>query len=78
LEDPNVALLGIPEVDGQGAAFREIVEEAIDEALDALPKAKRRDAEIVREAVRRAVRAEVDTAWGKKPQAIIHVVHVSD
>jgi ribonuclease J len=78
LEDPNVALLGIPEIDGEGTAFREIAEEAVDEALDALPKAKRRDADVVREAVRRAVRAEIDTAWGKKPQAIVHVVHVSD
>src|SRR6185295_15382094 len=78
LEDPNIALLGLPELDAEGAAFREIVEQAIDEALDALPKPKRRDAETVREAVRRAVRAEVDTAWGKKPQTIIHVTHVSD
>ena len=78
LEDPTVALLGVPETDAEGAAFREIVEEAVDEALDALPKPRRRDPEVVREAVRRAVRGEIDTAWGKKPQTIVHVVHVSD
>ena len=27
---------------------------------------------------RRAVRGEIDTAWGKKPQTIVHVHHVSD
>jgi ribonuclease J len=78
LEDPNVALLGVPETDAEGAAFREIVEEAVDEALDALPKPRRRDPETVREAVPRAVRSEIDAAWGKKPQTIVHVVHVSD
>jgi ribonuclease J len=78
LEDPNVALLGVPEIDAEGEALRGIVEEAVDEALDSLPKAKRRDPESVREAVRRAVRGEVETAWGKRPQTIIHVVHVSD
>ncbi len=78
LEDPTIVLSGVPETDAEGAAFRGIVEEAVDEALDALPKARRRDAEAVREAVRRAVRSEIDTAWGKKPQTIVHVVHVSD
>ena len=78
LEDPAVALLGIPEVDAEGAAIREIAEEAVDDALDSLPKPRRRDAETVREAVRRAVRSEIEQAWGKKPQTIIHVVHVSD
>ena len=51
LEDPIVALLGVPESDAEGAAFRKIVEEAVDDALDALPKPRRRDAEVVREAV---------------------------
>ena len=78
LEDPAVALLGIPEVDAEGSAIREIAEEAVDDALDSLPKTRRRDAETVREAVRRAVRSEIEQAWGKKPQTIIHVVHVSD
>ena len=56
----------------------EIAEEAVDEALDCLPKPRRRDAGLVRETVRRAVRGEIEQAWGKKPQTIIHVVHVSD
>jgi ribonuclease J len=78
LEDPTVALLGIPEADAEGELLRATVEEAVDDALDALPKPRRRDAGVVREAVRRGVRAEIDTAWGKKPQTIIHVTHVSD
>jgi ribonuclease J len=78
LEDPTIGLSGLPEADAEGEAFRAIVEGAVDEALDSLSKPKRRDAEAVREAVRRGVRADVDAAWGKKPQTIVHVVHVSD
>ena len=78
LEDPTVALLGVPEIDAEGTAFQEIVQEAVDDTLDALPKPRRRDAEAVREAIRRAVRGEVETAWGKRPQTIVHVTHVSD
>jgi ribonuclease J len=78
LEDPTISLIGLPAADKEGERLAAILEEAVDEALDALPKPRRRDAGLVREAVRRAVRAEIDTAWGKKPQAIVHVTHVSD
>ena len=50
----------------------------MDDALDALPKPRRRDGDVVREAVRRAVRSDIETAWGKKPQTIVHVHYVSD
>jgi ribonuclease J len=78
LEDPEVAMLGVPPGGADGERLQAIVEEAVDEALDSLPKPKRRDAGLIREAVRRAVRAEVDTIWGKKPATIVHVTHVSD
>ena len=66
LEDPIVALIGVPETDAEGAAFREIAEEAVDDALDALPKPRRRDGEAVREAVRRAVRGEIEHGVGEE------------
>ena len=78
LEDPSVALLGLPEADAEGEALRVIAEEAVDDALDGLPRPKRRDAGAVREAVRRGVRGAIDAAWGKKPQMVVHVTHVSD
>jgi len=78
LEDPAVTLLGVPESDPEGEALRTIAEDAVDDALDGLSKPKRRDAGAVRDAVRRAVRGAIDAAWGKKPQTIVHVMHVSD
>jgi ribonuclease J len=78
LEDPTLALLGVPEVDAEGEALASIAEDAVDDALDGLPKPKRRDANAVREAVRRAVRGAIDAAWGKKAQTIVHITHVSD
>jgi len=78
LEDPTVVLLGIPEASMEGASLREVAEDAVDDALDALSKPRRRDAGAVREAVRRAVRGEIETVWGKKPQTMVHVAHVSD
>jgi ribonuclease J len=78
LEDPSVSLLGLPENDARGEALRAIAEDAVDDALDSLPKPKRRDAGAVGDAVRRALRGALDAAWGKKPQAIVHVTHVSD
>ncbi|MGH6924272.1 MAG: ribonuclease J, partial [Propylenella sp.] len=78
LEDPSVTLLGLPENDAQGEALRAIAEDAVDEALDSLPKPKRRDAGAVGDAIRRALRGGLEAAWGKKPQTIVHVTHVSD
>jgi ribonuclease J len=78
LEDPTIALLGLPETSIEGESLERIVEEAVDEALDSLPRAKKRDPESVRETVRRSVRGEIETAWGKRPQTIVHVSHVSD
>jgi ribonuclease J len=78
LEDPTVALVGVPAADAAGDAMRSIVEEAVDDALDGLSVKQRRDPGLVQEAVRRMVRAQLDAAWGKKPPTIVHVLHVSD
>ena len=78
LEDPAIAVLGLPEADAGGELLRTIAEEAVDDALDGLPRAKRRAADAVRDAVRRTVRSEIETAWGKRPQTIVHVTYVSD
>jgi len=73
LTDPEVELTGLPETDREGRSFVERVLDAVDEALDSIPKARRRDPEVVREAARRAVRANVAAAWGKKPNCAVLV-----
>ncbi len=71
LIDPEVELTGLPLADRDGHAMLERILDAIDEALDSIPKARRRDPEVVRESVRRAVRANVASAWGKKPNCAV-------
>lgn len=78
LEDPAVALVGLPDNGSTEESLRAVVENAVDDVLDSMLKARRRDAQAVRDAVRRAIRAAIDTAWRKKPQTIVHVMHVSD
>jgi ribonuclease J len=41
--------------------------DAVEGALESIPRARRKDAELVRDAVLRAARAAVSEAWGKKP-----------
>ena len=79
LEDPSVTLLGVAGGRCRGRRrFARSSKRRSTTRSTRLPKPRRRDAETVREAVRRAVRGEIDAAWGKKPQTIVHVVHVSD
>jgi ribonuclease J len=66
LAEPQVALDGVPTLDGAGESIREHLLDAIDGTLRSIPP-RRRDNETVREAVRRAVRARVEDLWGKRP-----------
>ena len=74
--DPEVELIGIPEVDARGNAFLGMVQEAAAETVEHLPRPRRRDPDTVAEAVRRAVRARVAQGWGKKPLCLVHVLTV--
>ncbi len=66
LQEPQVALEGVPEANKDGEAMREIVLDAIDGTLRSIPAKRRADLEMVREAVHRAVRGAIGEAWGKK------------
>ena len=74
--DPQACLTGLPEADGRGRAFLDIVLDAAEGVVDGLPKGKRRDGELVVDAVRRAVRAAVNEAWRKKPLCRVLVSYV--
>jgi ribonuclease J len=76
VDDPSYDLLGIPERDREGVAMHEIVHDAVLDTFDSLPRAKKRDPDVVAEAVRRGVRAAVNDRWGKKPMCHVHVLRV--
>jgi len=74
--EPEVDLIGVPEVDGEGANMGSIAYDAVVDTLEQLPRARRRDPTSVEEALKRAVRAAVAAHWGKKPLCLVHVLTV--
>jgi ribonuclease J len=65
--DPQTAFSGVPEFDQEGDSFADIAEKAAFGAFDSIPRARRKDADLVGEAVRKSVRSAINAAWGKKP-----------
>ena len=74
--DPEVELIGIPQVNADGRDFADIVYQAALDTVEQLPRARRRDPDAVAEAVRRAVRAAVAANWGKKPLCLVQVLTI--
>jgi ribonuclease J len=74
--EPEVALSGLPLVGPTGDPFEATVMTAVLGTIESIPRARRRDLELVREALRRAVRAAVRDVWGKKPVCTIFVAAV--
>jgi ribonuclease J len=74
--DPDVELVGIPELSPSGEPMADIAYDAVVQTFESLPKAKRRDPDTVAEAVRRSVRGAIRAHWGKKPVCFVHVLEV--
>ena len=74
--DPEIELIGIPEIDASGASMAEIARDAVEEAFESMPKQRRRDPDSVAEAVRRAVRGAIGERWNKRPICHVHVLPV--
>jgi ribonuclease J len=73
--DPDVVFAGLPTRTATGA-MDELVDAAIFTTLDNMPKARRRDADMVVDAIEKAIRSAVGQAWGKKPAVHVLVVEV--
>jgi ribonuclease J len=71
--DPDVVAIGVPAQDAAGESLEELMLEAAAGAFDSIPKARRKDLDMVQEAVRRAVRSAANQAWGKKPLVTVFV-----
>ena len=76
LANPEVELIGIPDVNADKRSMTDIAYDAVIETFEHLPKPRRRDPDAVEESIRRAVRAAVAGNWGKKPICIVHVITV--
>jgi ribonuclease J len=76
LADPDVELIGIPEVNADKRSMHEIACDAAIETFESLPKARRRDPQAVEEAVKRGVRSAISGHWQKKPICLVQVITV--
>ncbi|EEE43145.1 ribonuclease J [Roseibium alexandrii] len=66
LDEPNAVLLGLPDTDDDGEPMEDIVRKAVIGAVTSIPKARRKDKDLIAEAARRAARSEILDVWGKK------------
>jgi ribonuclease J len=76
LGDPDVVPFGLPEFDDEGEDMEDTLYDAVLGAVESIPRARRKDLELLREAVRRAVRAAANQTWGKKPIVTVFVTKV--
>ncbi|PSJ63791.1 ribonuclease J [Pseudaminobacter soli (ex Li et al. 2025)] len=71
--DPDIVAIGVARVDQSGEELEDLMLDAAIGAVDSIPRARRKDLDLVQEAVRRAVRAAANEAWGKKPIVTVFV-----
>ncbi|WP_117193956.1 ribonuclease J [Rhizobium terrae] len=74
--DPDLVAFGLPEFDDEGEDMEDTLYDAVLGAVESIPRARRKDLDMVREAIRRAVRAAANEAWGKKPVVTVFVTRV--
>jgi ribonuclease J len=76
LGDPEVEPFGLPQFDDEGEDMGDTLYDAVLGAVESIPRARRKDLEMVREAVRRAVRSTANEIWGKKPVVTVFLSKV--
>ena len=76
MADPDVELIGIPEVNADKQSMHEIAYDAVIATFELMPKARRRDPQAVEESIKRAVRAAIAGHWQKKPICLVQVLVV--
>ncbi|MCO6390742.1 MBL fold metallo-hydrolase [Aliihoeflea aestuarii] len=71
--DPDIVAIGVPETDARGKPMEDIMLDAAIGAVESVPRARRKDLDLMSEAARRAVRSAANEAWGKKPIVTVFV-----
>lgn len=74
--EPQVVAIGLPLKDERGEDFEDQIYEAVVGAVESMPRARRKDLDLVEDGVSRAVRAKAREMWGKKPLTTIMVDRV--
>lgn len=74
--EAEVAMFGLPETGADGTAMEDIVLDAVEDVFERLPRAKRRNDDVLEEFLYQAVRRAVDRQWGKKPLCIVSLHRV--
>lgn len=76
VDDPELVTTGLPLYDDEGEELDETLYDAVVGAFESIPRARRKDLEMVREAIRRAVRSAANEIWGKKPVVTVFLTKV--
>ena len=76
VDDPELVTTGLPLYDDEGEELDETLYDAVMGAFESIPRARRKDLEMVREAIRRAVRSAANEIWGKKPVVTVFLTKV--
>ncbi|MBX3570152.1 MAG: ribonuclease J [Rhizobiaceae bacterium] len=71
--DPDLVAIGVAKLDADGEDMEELLIDAVVGTIDSIPRARRKDLDMVSEAVRRAVRGAANESWGKKPLVTVFV-----
>ena len=74
--DPMVSTYGLPIEDDTGTPIDHKLVEAAVSAVTSIPRARRKDLDVVQESVRRAVRSAARDEWGKKPVMTVFVSRI--
>jgi ribonuclease J len=74
--DPEIVAIGLPVYDDEGEEMEDTLYDAAVGAIESVPRARRKDIDMLNEAVRRAIRAAANHAWGKKPLVTVFITRV--
>jgi len=75
--DPDVVAIGLPAYDDEGDEMEDTLFDAVVSAIESIPRARRKDIDMLQEAARRAVRSAANQGWGKKPVVTVFVTRMA-
>jgi ribonuclease J len=74
--EPDMVAIGLPIYDDEGDELEDTLYDAAISAFESIPRARRKDLDLLQESMRRAVRSTANQIWGKKPLVTVFVTKV--